>query len=131
MRKLSLFLLGILSLFATPLLACDYSNKIYDDNNLQLFIANDLSTVRVGEPFTIKACVTDANKQLLAFDDIRFDATMPAHKHGMNYRPKVIQEQSGLFRIENILLHMPGRWQLAFELIQAANKQTLYIDQQL
>lgn len=125
------FLVSALSVLSTTVRACDYTEQIYNNDNVQFFVAKNLDAIRVGEPFTIAACIKDANNQLLAFDDIRFDATMPAHKHGMNYRPSVIQEQAGRFRVENILLHMPGRWQFKFELIQAETKQTIYIDQQI
>ena len=45
----------------------------------------------------------------------RVDATMPAHRHGMNYRPSLTSTSSGRFRAEGLLFHMPGRWQFAFE----------------
>lgn len=42
------------------------------------------------------------------------DARMPAHRHGMNYRPSVHALGDGRFRAEGLLLHMPGQWQLIF-----------------
>jgi hypothetical protein len=52
-----------------------------------------------------------------------FDATMPDHKHGMNYKP-VVQARgtSAAFdtkRIDAVVLHMAGRWQLAFDVTHA------------
>lgn len=46
----------------------------------------------------------------------RVDATMPAHRHGMNYRPSLSETKKGLFRAEGLLLHMPGRWEFVFEI---------------
>lgn len=43
------------------------------------------------------------------------DATMPEHRHGMNYRPAITPLGAGRFRVEGMMLHMAGRWQLAFE----------------
>jgi hypothetical protein len=43
------------------------------------------------------------------------DATMPAHKHGMNYRPVIRPLGAGRFRIEGMMFHMAGQWELAFE----------------
>jgi hypothetical protein len=43
------------------------------------------------------------------------DATMPAHRHGMNYRPVVKPLGAGRFRIEGMMFHMAGQWELAFE----------------
>lgn len=47
---------------------------------------------------------------------LRVDADMPAHRHGMNYRPTVRTLGDGRYRAEGLLLHMPGRWRLLFEL---------------
>jgi len=43
------------------------------------------------------------------------DATMPEHRHGMNYRPVVTPLGGGRFRVDGMMFHMAGRWQLAFE----------------
>jgi len=51
---------------------------------------------------------------------LRVDATMPEHKHGMNYRPSVKPKEAGLFRAEGLMFHMPGRWELVFEWRDAA-----------
>ena len=47
---------------------------------------------------------------------LRVDATMPEHKHGMNYRPSVAPRGPGQYRAEGLMFHMPGRWELSFEL---------------
>ena len=46
---------------------------------------------------------------------LRVDAHMPAHRHGMNYRPTVVAEGAGRYRAEGLLFHMPGRWQFVFD----------------
>ncbi|OHC73122.1 MAG: hypothetical protein A3H93_07370 [Rhodocyclales bacterium RIFCSPLOWO2_02_FULL_63_24] len=51
------------------------------------------------------------------------DATMPEHRHGMNYRTLITPLGSGRFRIEGMMFHMAGHWQLAFE-IQAGGETT-------
>lgn len=52
---------------------------------------------------------------------LRVDADMPAHRHGMNYRAKVVpvNAASGRYRAEGLLFHMPGRWRLIFDLVTA------------
>jgi hypothetical protein len=45
----------------------------------------------------------------------RVDATMPEHKHGMNYRPVITPLGDGRFRVEGMMFHMAGHWELAFE----------------
>lgn len=47
---------------------------------------------------------------------LRVDATMPAHGHGMNYLPVVSQVDEGRFVAEGLLFHMPGEWELLFDL---------------
>ena len=46
----------------------------------------------------------------------KLDAWMPAHRHGMNYRPKLSVIGPGQYRADGLLFHMPGRWELLFEL---------------
>ncbi|MFH1872451.1 MAG: hypothetical protein ABIK82_19600 [Pseudomonadota bacterium] len=43
------------------------------------------------------------------------DATMPEHRHGMNYRPAITPLGGGRFRVEGMMLHMAGHWQLSFD----------------
>jgi hypothetical protein len=49
---------------------------------------------------------------------IALDATMPAHGHGMNYRPKAEATGTGRTRFTGPMLHMPGTWRLTFDLLQ-------------
>jgi hypothetical protein len=51
---------------------------------------------------------------------LRVDASMPEHRHGMNYRPGVSARADGQFRAEGLMFHMPGRWELVFEWRDAA-----------
>ena len=47
---------------------------------------------------------------------LRVDAQMPEHRHGMNYTATVKDEGAGRYRAEGLMFHMPGRWELLFEL---------------
>ncbi len=47
----------------------------------------------------------------------RIDANMPEHRHGMNYRPSVTSPRPGIYHAEGLLFHMPGRWDLTFDLV--------------
>lgn len=46
---------------------------------------------------------------------LKTDATMPEHRHGMNYRPAITPMGAGRFRVEGMMFHMAGHWELAFE----------------
>ena len=58
----------------------------------------------------------------------RVDATMPEHGHGMNYRPAVERLGADRFRATGLLLHMPGRWQLAFAVGGETLRTSLLVD---
>jgi hypothetical protein len=55
--------------------------------------------------------------------EIVIDARMPAHGHGMNYRPAAKAAGPGRFRFTGLMLHMPGAWRLTFDLFQG-NRRT-------
>ena len=46
---------------------------------------------------------------------VRVDATMPEHKHGMNYAPTMMAIGDGRYRVDGLLFHMPGNWEVAFD----------------
>ena len=83
--------------------------------------------IRVGQPFTVRACALLGQPPRRP-QRIRFDATMPQHGHGMNYQPSVVAEDGGWFRFEGSLLHMPGRWQLVFDVYDEATRYRLTTD---
>ena len=58
-------------------------------------------------------------------DTVRVDAHMPEHRHGMNYKVSVKPEAGGRYRAEGLLFHMPGRWELIFELRAAGQTDRL------
>jgi hypothetical protein len=47
---------------------------------------------------------------------LRVDATMPAHRHGMNYKATVAAAGEGRYRAEGLMFHMPGAWEFAFDI---------------
>jgi hypothetical protein len=57
--------------------------------------------------------------------EIVLDAQMPAHGHGMNYRPTPEKTGPGRFRFTGLMLHMPGTWRLTFDLFQGSRRTRL------
>lgn len=53
------------------------------------------------------------------------DAVMPEHRHGMNYRPTVTVLGPGRYRAEGLMFHMPGRWDLLFDVDGGAGTERL------
>jgi hypothetical protein len=70
--------------------------------------------VRVGAHFAVDFAVCP-RAPAEAPSAVRVDANMPAHRHGMNYRPVVTAKSGEVFRAEGLLFHMPGRWDLTFD----------------
>jgi hypothetical protein len=71
--------------------------------------------IAVGEPFVVElaACAKSGDP---VSERVKFDAHMPEHRHGMNYRTKVVPLGIGRFHSEGWLFHMPGRWEFVFDL---------------
>jgi len=73
------------------------------------------ANIAVGKPFALElaACPKQSG---VAMERVKFDARMPEHGHGMNYRTKVVSLGPGRFHSEGWLFHMPGRWEFVFDL---------------
>ncbi len=70
----------------------------------------------VGRPFAVLFALCPRDGASVAIDRVKVDAWMPAHRHGMNYAPTLTGAAGGPWRAEGLLFHMPGAWQLVFEL---------------
>jgi hypothetical protein len=80
----------------------------------------DGGSVVAGRHFAmaVQVCPVDATLS-------RVDATMPEHKHGMNYRPSLKSLGDGRWRVEGMMFHMPGRWALRLEVKTAGRTEVL------
>jgi hypothetical protein len=76
--------------------------------------------IGVSRPFALLVTLCPADARL-----VRVDATMPEHRHGMNYRPTVQAMGGGLWRAEGLLWHMGGRWELRLDVEAAGVTHTL------
>lgn len=65
-----------------------------------------------------------------AAEALKLDARMPAHGHGMNYAAKVSALGGGRFQADGLMFHMPGRWELVFDIVagQSTGRVTHAID---
>jgi hypothetical protein len=82
----------------------------------------DGAPIAVGRHFAIDVQVCPADAVLA-----RVDATMPEHRHGMNYRPSVKRLGDGRWRVEGLMFHMPGRWALRLD-VQAGGTTEQLLD---
>ena len=87
---------------------------------LQLAWQAQPSPIRNGQPFVLAVRLCPASATLKAVD-----ATMPAHRHGMNYRPSLHPLGDGRWRVDGMLWHMAGAWELRFDVEVAGVRQSL------
>jgi hypothetical protein len=76
--------------------------------------------IAVSRPFALLVTLCPVDARLL-----RVDATMPEHRHGMNYRPSLQALGDGVWRVEGLLWHMSGRWELRLDVEAAGVTHTL------
>lgn len=87
---------------------------------VQLAWRAEPAELAVGRPFALVIQLCPAPARLL-----RVDATMPEHRHGMNYRPSVKPLGESQWRADGLLWHMAGRWELAFEVENGSERMWL------
>ncbi len=82
--------------------------------------------VPLNEPFDLRLELTDgcAAGAPVAGDDVelRLEAWMPRHRHGLVTQPRVRALGAGRFAVEGVLLHMAGLWELHFDLWRDAGR---------
>ena len=95
---------------------------IFSSHYLVAFRAEPLR-IEVGEPFSllVNACTRGNNPAEL----VGVDAQMPEHRHGMNYRPTIVSLGNGRFRVDGMIFHMPGRWELALDVRDGEESERL------
>ncbi|MEY2807990.1 MAG: hypothetical protein RIR65_2407 [Planctomycetota bacterium] len=82
---------------------------------------SDPAVIERGKPFRLQAWITrEGSRELVPWASLSVDADMPEHLHGMNRVPKVARQADGSFLVEGMLFHMPGRWDLHFDVHEAA-----------
>ncbi len=82
--------------------------------------------IKVSQASSLKATVCGQVDKIELFS---LDASMPAHGHGTNYRPTVSlessDEQSAVYQIDGVVLHMPGNWQWEVDIDDGNSSETL------
>ena len=73
------------------------------------------ANIAAGQPFVLELAACPKRGTSIS-ERVKLDAHMPEHRHGMNYRTKVVALGAGRFHSEGWLFHMPGRWEFLFDL---------------
>ena len=94
--------------------------SVMADGPVQAAWQAEAGAIAVGRPFAIIVLLCPADAQLQ-----RVDASMPEHRHGMNYKTTVTSSGAGKYRAEGLMFHMPGRWEYIFEVRAAGATERL------
>ncbi|MEO7852715.1 MAG: hypothetical protein ABIR94_10765 [Rubrivivax sp.] len=82
------------------------------EGGVVLIFNPSIRPIAAGQHFSVDFVLCAAGP---AADEVRVDAQTPEHRHGMNYRASVRPLGNGSYRAEGLLFHMPGRWNLIFD----------------
>jgi len=118
-RQLSLTLAAAL-LATAPALACTLTSAAGTVVKSGYTVRYSLSPERFGlnAPFQIEIAASGPDGPVP--DGLTVDADMPAHRHGMNYQPRVTALGGGRFLADGLALHMQGAWRLKFAILTDA-----------
>ncbi|MEP0072262.1 MAG: hypothetical protein ABJE79_06130 [Marinomonas sp.] len=113
------FLLFISSQYS---LACSLPENGYitlTDKDVSIAIrwSKDLT---VGQPFELQVLSCKGEQPFTG--DVSASAIMPAHNHGMNYRPSFVLEKPGQYKGSGFLFHMFGVWRLRLSFVSDGQK---------
>ena len=98
--------------------------RVLENARYQVAYRTAPQNVPVGTHFVVDFAVCPRGKAA-APTAVRVDANMPDHRHGMNYRPVVTKVSPGVYHADGLLFHMPGRWDLTFDIVTGNTTQRL------
>jgi len=87
---------------------------------VQLAWRTEPAIISNGKPFVLLAALCPGQARLL-----RVDATMPEHRHGMNYKPTLKALGDGRWQVDGLLWHMAGRWELRWDVQSEGRTEVL------
>ena len=89
-----------------------------NDGNFTIYWNPRPDPIPLNQFFRVQVQVLDMWGNVVTPDDATLvvDAGMPQHGHGMNHIPRVVPQDDGTWLVEGLLMHMPGEWQLYFDI---------------
>lgn len=105
---------------ALPAAACPLAAPALQQGEVQAAWQVSGAAIAVGRHFALDIRVCPADATL-----VRVDATMPEHRHGMNYRPSLKALGDGRWRAEGLMFHMAGRWELRLDVQRGGGTERL------
>lgn len=105
---------------ALPAAACPLPAPALQQGEVQAAWQVSGAPIAVGRHFALDVRVCPADAAL-----VRVDATMPEHRHGMNYRPSLKALGEGRWRADGLMFHMAGRWELRLDVQRSGRTERL------
>jgi hypothetical protein len=77
-------------------------------------------SIPLNEPFAVEVTIFDQRRNQAQVSDLTLhvDAAMPEHRHGMNVVAEVWKNNDGSYTATGLVFHMPGRWELYFDITE-------------
>jgi cytochrome c peroxidase len=110
-RRTDFWLLAAAAL-TLPVWACDEGTRL---ESPRFVVAYKTEAIEVAKHFALDVKICPKPGQPSP-EGVKVDAHMPEHRHGMNYAPTLKPLGAGHWRAEGLMFHMPGRWELVFEI---------------
>lgn len=103
---------------STQVPATGWKSLTSSEGNYIVAYTTDPAPLPLNEPFSINVTVRSAQQPSRPVENISLDVDgrMPHHRHGMNRQPRIVDHGDGTYLIEGMLFHMPGRWELYFDI---------------
>ena len=91
-----------------------FESLISNDETYRVHWRSIPEPIPLNEPFALEVAIfsRDNSDQDPLIVDLSVDGRMPEHRHGMNVIPPVMRRDDGWYEISNLLVHMPGYWQI-------------------
>lgn len=91
-----------------------------NDGSWNLEIEPPVHDCLMNEPCSFKVRLERSDGAPLPRHVLEVDAAMPDHRHGLNARPSVTRAADGWLQVDGLLLHMPGYWEVYFDITTGA-----------
>lgn len=111
--------------------ACEVDNgKKTSAGNITLSYKILSESLTVSQPFSIEIKLCEMGEPMVP-KQLKVNAEMPAHGHGMNYQPTIKPLDQGHYQVDNFVFHMMGNWVLTIDVFTKNEKQSFAIDYKL
>lgn len=97
------------------------------DDGVVVYYRLEPEVLSLSEHFSMRLRVC-RGQDAAQIEKFKIDARMPAHNHGMNYRPAVSELGDGLLQVSGMLFHMPGLWRIVVDFVSAERRHRFSIE---